>query len=86
MVPSLSPCVGQRLGSYRIVASLPRAGVADRWRAMHTTLHSEHILITVPFETDLVEIMETFPMTTTEKIQKFRIKDMMEEKHGSQGS
>jgi fatty-acyl-CoA synthase len=31
---------------------------------------------------DFVEIMESFPMTTTEKIQRFRIKDMMVEKYG----
>lgn len=35
---------------------------------------------------DLVEIMESFPTTTTEKIQKFKIKDMMVEKYGKQGS
>lgn len=32
---------------------------------------------------DFVEIMETFPMTTTEKIQKFKIKDLMGEKYGN---
>jgi fatty-acyl-CoA synthase len=31
---------------------------------------------------DFVEIMESFPMTTTEKIQRFKIKDMMVEKYG----
>lgn len=31
---------------------------------------------------DFVEIMESFPMTTTEKIQKFRIRDLMWEKYG----
>jgi len=31
---------------------------------------------------DFVEIMESFPMTTTEKIQKFKIKALMEKKHG----
>ena len=30
---------------------------------------------------DFVEIMESFPMTTTEKIQKFKIKDLMGEKY-----
>jgi acyl-CoA synthetase (AMP-forming)/AMP-acid ligase II len=35
---------------------------------------------------DLVEIMETFPLTSTEKIQKFKIKEMMGEKHGTQDS
>jgi fatty-acyl-CoA synthase len=31
---------------------------------------------------DFVEIMESFPMTTTEKIQKFKIRDLMGEKYG----
>ncbi len=31
---------------------------------------------------DFVEIMEAFPMTTTEKIQRFKIKDRMVEKYG----
>ncbi len=31
---------------------------------------------------DFVEIMESFPMTTTEKIQKYRIKELMVEKYG----
>jgi fatty-acyl-CoA synthase len=30
---------------------------------------------------DFIEIMESFPMTTTEKIQKFKIKDLMGEKY-----
>jgi acyl-CoA synthetase (AMP-forming)/AMP-acid ligase II len=33
---------------------------------------------------DIVEIMKVFPMTTTEKIQRFRIKEMMGEKYGDQ--
>jgi len=35
---------------------------------------------------DFVEIMDSFPMTTTEKIQKFKIKDLMTEKYGKKGS
>ncbi len=31
---------------------------------------------------DFVEIVESFPMTTTEKIQKYRIKELMVEKYG----
>ena len=34
---------------------------------------------------DIVEIMKAFPMTTTEKIQRFRIKEMMDEKYGKEG-
>jgi fatty-acyl-CoA synthase len=30
---------------------------------------------------DFVEIMDSFPMTTTEKIQKFKIRDLMKEKY-----
>ena len=34
---------------------------------------------------DIVEIMSAFPMTTTEKIQRFRIKEMMDEKYAKGG-
>jgi len=34
---------------------------------------------------DIVEIMTAFPMTTTEKIQRFRIKEMMDEKYAKGG-
>jgi acyl-CoA synthetase (AMP-forming)/AMP-acid ligase II len=34
---------------------------------------------------DIVEIMSAFPMTTTEKIQRFRIKEMMDEKYAKEG-
>jgi acyl-CoA synthetase (AMP-forming)/AMP-acid ligase II len=34
---------------------------------------------------EFVEIVNALPMTTTEKIQKFRIKEMMEEKYGKGG-
>ena len=34
---------------------------------------------------DFVEIMDSFPMTTTEKIQKFRIKEAMVKKYGGNG-
>jgi acyl-CoA synthetase (AMP-forming)/AMP-acid ligase II len=52
------------------------------------SLHTENIIqfckenlanFKVP---DFVEIMEFFPMTTTEKVQKFKIKDLMREKYG----
>jgi len=32
---------------------------------------------------DFIEIMESFPMTTTEKVQKFKIADLMGEKYGT---
>jgi acyl-CoA synthetase (AMP-forming)/AMP-acid ligase II len=31
---------------------------------------------------DFIEVMESFPMTTTEKIQKFKIKEMMVKRYG----
>ena len=33
---------------------------------------------------DFVEIMDSFPMTTTQKIQKFIIREWMEKKHGKE--